>query len=259
MSKINYLLTSLVLSLVLFSCSSENKSITPKSSDIKGELGEYYEVVNKDYLINKKENEAEIIVEIKKKSTELPYSSISAINTGQSTDYLAGLGIELFDNDNPILIREASDYFYMPSESINNLLKLKSGETAFLTWSIPTENIDKFNNFQITSSITKQNITSNEDSNSEYISEKPEQSNKNQNWDEFLNEYEEYVDEYLQLMTKAKKGDMSALEHYPSLLEKAEKMDKNLLKAQSNNELSSKQISKMMKIQTKLLNAASQQ
>ena len=46
--------------------------------------------------------------------------------------------------------------------------------------------------------------------------------------DQQLKAYSDFVDEYIALMKKASKGDASALQKYPALLEKAEKSGKEL-------------------------------
>jgi hypothetical protein len=76
----------------------------------------------------------------------------------------------------------------------------------------------------------------------------------NQDWDKLLKDYEEYTDKYIVLLKKAKKNDVSALSEYPDILEKAGELENDLKKAENN--LSQAQLSKMLKIQTKLANAA---
>lgn len=43
------------------------------------------------------------------------------------------------------------------------------------------------------------------------------------NWDSVLDDYEEYFDQYVKLLKKAKNGDVSALTEYAKMLEKAQK------------------------------------
>jgi len=72
-------------------------------------------------------------------------------------------------------------------------------------------------------------------------------------WDQMLDEYEEYVDSYISFYKKAMKGDMSALASYPEMLEKAESLQKSIENAQSSDQLSIKQITRVSEIQTKML------
>ena len=77
----------------------------------------------------------------------------------------------------------------------------------------------------------------------------------NNNIDEYLKSYEEYVDQYIKLMKKAKDGDVSAMTEYAEYMEKATDLSEKMEKAES--EMSSAQMAKFLKIQAKLTQAAS--
>jgi hypothetical protein len=81
-------------------------------------------------------------------------------------------------------------------------------------------------------------------------------NSESKDWDKMLDDYEDYVDEYIKFYKKAIKGDQSAMSEYPALIEKATKLQTSMENAQKDNELSSNQIQRMMKIQTKMTNAA---
>jgi len=74
-------------------------------------------------------------------------------------------------------------------------------------------------------------------------------------FDSVLDNYEEYVDEYVVFYKKAMSGDESALSEYTSILEKAQELQTSL--EASSSEMTAKQASRMLKIQQKLLNAMS--
>lgn len=74
-------------------------------------------------------------------------------------------------------------------------------------------------------------------------------------WNKILDDYDDYIDEYIKYYKKAKNGDTSALQEYPKLMEKAETLQKSLDKASKDNSLSSEQISRLTKIQSKIINA----
>lgn len=74
-------------------------------------------------------------------------------------------------------------------------------------------------------------------------------------FDPVLDDYEEYVDEYIVFYKKAMAGDESALAEYTSMLEKAQELQTSL--ETSSNEMTAKQASRMLKIQQKLINAMS--
>lgn len=76
-----------------------------------------------------------------------------------------------------------------------------------------------------------------------------------EDFDQMLNDYESYVNEYVSFYKKAKNGDQSALAEYPTLMEKATKLQESMQEAQNNNQLSTSQITRMSKIQMKMLEA----
>ncbi len=77
-----------------------------------------------------------------------------------------------------------------------------------------------------------------------------------EDWDKFLDQYEEYTDQYIKFYKKAQAGDKNALAEYPSMMDKTLQFEKSLTKAKQNNNLSSSQMSRMLKIQSKLTDAA---
>ncbi|WP_320052640.1 DUF6591 domain-containing protein [uncultured Acetobacteroides sp.] len=77
-----------------------------------------------------------------------------------------------------------------------------------------------------------------------------------ENWDDVLNSYEEYIDQYIKLMKKANTGDMSAVSEYPAMMDKANELGEKLQNASTT--LTSEQMSRFAKLQTKLTNAATE-
>ncbi|MEG1916402.1 MAG: hypothetical protein RR061_06945 [Muribaculaceae bacterium] len=78
---------------------------------------------------------------------------------------------------------------------------------------------------------------------------------ESEDWDSILDEYETFITDYISLMKKAKAGDMSAMTEYASCLEKANSLGEKLEKAST---LTSSQISRMTKLQAKIVAAASE-
>jgi len=79
-------------------------------------------------------------------------------------------------------------------------------------------------------------------------------SDTGNNWDELLDSYDEYVDEYITLLRKAKHGDASALSEYPTYMEKAQEYANRLQNAEGN--MSSSQMARYNRINAKLAKAA---
>jgi hypothetical protein len=79
-------------------------------------------------------------------------------------------------------------------------------------------------------------------------------SSSSEDWDAILNDYEEYVNQYIKLMKAAQKGDASAMSEYPAMLEKANSLNSKLTSGQGT--MSSAQASRLLKIQQKMASAA---
>lgn len=73
------------------------------------------------------------------------------------------------------------------------------------------------------------------------------------NWDSVLNEYENFVDQYIKLYKKAMDGDMDALAEYTSYLEKINALADNLDAAEGT--MTTTQMNRYFKITEKMTNA----
>ena len=71
--------------------------------------------------------------------------------------------------------------------------------------------------------------------------------------DKMLASYDSYVNQYIALYKKAKEGDPKALQEYPKLLKKAQDFQSKLEKVK--DDMTTAQVTKLMKINKKLLNA----
>ncbi len=93
-------------------------------------------------------------------------------------------------------------------------------------------------------------------SNSSYDDSETSSSSGSSDWDELLDSYEQYVDDYIALLKKAKNGDMSAISEYASVLQDANDLNSKIERAKSD--LSSSQMARYNKISMKLAKAAQQ-
>jgi hypothetical protein len=75
------------------------------------------------------------------------------------------------------------------------------------------------------------------------------------NWDSLLDQYEKFVDDYVAAMQKAAAGDFSAMTTAMSLMEQANSLSEKLTSA--STEISAAQSVRLLRIQTKLTEAAS--
>ena len=72
-------------------------------------------------------------------------------------------------------------------------------------------------------------------------------------WNKILDEYEEYVNQYIKTYKKALDGDFSAMTEYVKLLEKAQKLSEKIEKAKG--EMSNAQLQRYLKITQKMADA----
>lgn len=78
----------------------------------------------------------------------------------------------------------------------------------------------------------------------------------NNNWDKIIDEYEVLLDQYLVAAKKAKAGDVSMMTDVASILEKADKLQRKLEKAE--DDLTTSQATRFSKIVTKFATTAAQ-
>lgn len=73
-------------------------------------------------------------------------------------------------------------------------------------------------------------------------------------WDSMLDSYEQYVNKYIALSKKVSNGDMTAMEEYAGLMQKAQELSDKMNGAQGD--MSASQWARYMKITTKMTTAA---
>ncbi len=270
MRKIIYtLLLVTTISLVLPSCSSEPQPVilTPKSTQLRGDLKEYFEVVDKEYTLT--DGWGKIITVELKKIKEMPFDKSTTDTYGTSgydVERHIGFGIKLFDDFGNIIEQRSPTASGMQgpysNEEILNFKNIEVGETSIIRWSLDTddeETLKTLYSFEITSATedvsgTSSNWGSQKESKSSSSVSKSSSSNEDsEQWDAILDDYEKYVNDYVKLLKKANAGDMSALSDSVSMLETAESLCEKLEDAE--DELSTSQMSRYMKITTKIMEA----
>ena len=93
-----------------------------------------------------------------------------------------------------------------------------------------------------------------DDDNTYSAPEEKDDAQASEDWDSVLNEYEEYVDNYIRLYKKAMSGDLDAMTEYASMLESAQRLSEKLENA--NSEMTPQQAKRYTKISQKLAKAA---
>jgi hypothetical protein len=253
----------LVISTIIASCGGGgNSSVTikPKTTSIKGDLGDYFVVVDKDYSIKFDEKSLMktglITVEVKRTDKDLPFSADDASPYGSSKEgekYHFGFGIEIYDDNAPKQINNATEggtHGPYSFDDVVGLIKLKKGETAFIRWSV--DKADGLKSFQLTSAFEKDKDVA-YSHNSSADNSSVNSTSGSEDWDKILNDYDDYTNQYISLLKKSKNNDASAISEYPAMMEKANELGNSLQKGK--NQLSTSQMNRMVQIQTKLMTA----
>lgn len=174
-----------------------------------------------------------INVELKRIGDDLPFDPDRANPFGvdgmgeYKEDYHVGFGIEVLDEKGNVVFSKyaTGSGFDGPygTDCIENVIRLKNGETGIVKWSVDDKVMKEGKTFRITSALKREKGA-------------PSNSNKSSSseWDQVLDSYEKYIDQYAKLYKKAQSGDMSAMTEYASMLEKANDISSKLNGAKSD-------------------------
>ena len=246
-------LAVLTATVSLFSCESKKQpTMTPQSTELSGDLKDYFEVVDKEITAG---DDSWSLWNIELKRTDKPFPWEEDVTMANFNDFYSdgrtyckvGFGLETFDKDGNLVGKRAATACGLlgpySSQDVLDLMKLQPGETGFIRWDGMKEKKAKEKEFtyKITSAI-------------EMVGAKPSNASASNNWDKVLDSYEAYVNKYVAYMKKAMSGDTKALSEYLSLLEKAEELGEQLENASSS--MTAKQVSRYTKINAKMLEAA---
>lgn len=248
----------------LSSCGGSKKSddpytLTPESTSIKGDLSDYYEVVEKEYTTTGNyrtmmdNNHAIVSVEIKRTDKEFDFDPESTFPMGTVSEGMTGnvgFGIEILDESGNVISKSAPTNgglggMYSDTD-MKEALKLKAGESATVRWEMNFEDKDKPVKFRITSAYEKSGYKG-----STAVSTNT--SSSSNNWDSILDSYEKYVDKYIIIYKKVLSGDTTAAIEMTNMLEKAQDLQNKLENAES--ELTPSQAARLAKINSKLIEA----
>ena len=226
---------------------TENVSIKPKSTIIKGDLSDFYEVVDGTYNIEKDYykndwNGIYLKVQVKRKDKEFDPKSYITIYC------------ELLDeNQSPIGTKlDINNY----GSNLAEMIALKTNETAWIKFyindiGIKEEDVDKVKTFSLSSTLEKNE----ESSSSSSLSSENENSltESSVDCDKFIKEYEAFVNSYIKILKKYKKNpsDASILTEYTDAVQKATKMQTN-----ASSCTDPKYATKLMELADKIAKAA---
>ena len=260
---------------VLASCSKDlkPKDIEPTATEFtSGELAKYIEVDDGHAELSYAETDdavpAQYIrlkVTLKMKKDGLKDVDPQDINF---TKLLAVATINLVD-DNGTTVQEIS----IKSDEMPKLKKLltgKEGDTEEIVFEGEFHNSDdapkwfekttKFTPYLAEDITTEKmeesdtDVSSGDDLTDDTSSSVDESETSDADVEELLDSYEDFVDEYISYLKKAANGDMTALEQYPDVMQKAKDLDDKLKTKKGS--LSSEQLKRYLEITNKMTKAA---
>ena len=89
---------------------------------------------------------------------------------------------------------------------------------------------------------------------SNYSTKESKGSSGSKDWDEFLDSFEKYVDQYLVVLKKMNEGDASAMIEYTKMMENIVELSGTMDDAKDSDNLSAAQITRYLEIYTKFIN-----
>lgn len=240
----------LVYVVSLLSCGGREVVVTPSKSSISGPLGEYFQVVDRNYKVK----DGYINIEIERIDTGLPDPWVDGMEVGYNDNRVEpGFVVEFLDEDGDILCKDQTDIVWNQDELVA-VVALGVGETSSIPFGT---NVTKgLSSFKVSSTFkyhepVKAESTTVSSSSSKKSSSSAAASEK---WDEILDDYEKVVNNYVKVYSKAMAGDISALSSYMDLLEDAEDLADELEDAEDDMSIS--QMERYTKITAKLTEAA---
>lgn len=310
-------LFAIAMAAMLFASCGGNGTIKPVTTKVNGPLGNYFEVVDRDYKVKDgninveykriaeggpKEaswtSEPTFTIELLDKDGDLISSSktnvvwteesletVFALNVGESATIpfsfddtqkavqLKALSTWDEDAEKPVEEKE-EDYAWLSERLLEeeDLEDLDASELEILRnaiyarhgWIFKRDDLREFfSQFSwyepTTRDVTLSSIESKNVSlikQYEAIASSSSASSRSgfNNWDELLDQYERYANDYISYLKKAANGDMDAISESVRLIEEIEELSDELDDAKGD--MTTSQANRLIKINTKLANAA---
>lgn len=248
MKKVNLAL-SVALAAVMVGCGGKKSAeeaemvFSPETTEVAGDLGECFTVVDRDYKVMNDGFIKKLTIELERTSEVLPFDpSVREVTDGIGDSYFGskdivavGFGIEFLDEDGDIVDKIS----YEKSNSDAPLLiKLKEGKTGSIQFYVPSnETIVKF---RITSGYEEKDgrpdeggVAVSEDSGDDDADDDADSvvassDSGSAEYDKLLDSYDEYITKYKKLLDKAATGDASVVVEYTQLMQKAKELAEKL-------------------------------
>lgn len=204
--------------------------LVPKTTKVKGDLSEYFEVVEKEYQLKDDTYSKMITITLMRKDKELPdiykeFKPVGYFGAGVMGNY--GFGIKIFDENEDQVLSIRADVGgtggVYSSDDLKDLWDLEEGETGIVRWM--TYDLDECTGkltFTITS-YAQENEDADEDSNEDEEEEEENTSysdnSSSNDWDSILDDYEDIMKRYIKALKRAEEGDASAYTEMTKLLQ----------------------------------------
>lgn len=256
-----------VIAICLASCGGNGK-LTPVSKNVNGPLGDYFEIVEREYALTE---DGKLSIEFQRIAEGGP--------TDASWSTEPTFTAELQDADGNTIVSESTNVVFT-EEQLEAVFSLKVGESSTITFNFGDKakgaaklkvsskwDADKDDDSSETSysygysSDDYESSDVDDDYESDYDSDDDDDDysyssdDDDEDWDALLNSYEQYVDKCIALARKAANGDLSALSEYSEMMEKANDFSSKLQNATGS--MSASQMARFNKIMQKMANAAS--
>ncbi|MDE5774612.1 MAG: hypothetical protein K2H86_09195 [Muribaculaceae bacterium] len=235
-SKITFALLAM---LIITACGKKQtvmpESLTPETTTIDGNMGEYYEVVEGSYDLDKYTSEFKFDVRCIKNAPKLIYTKL-------------GIGYEIYDGNGNVIDSKNATLENVDPWNSSEFLLLKEGEMGKVKVNLAgwPDKLKEAKTFKI--SINARGEEGKDDTPEE--DEVTAVSSSSNNWDTLVDEYEQYCNKLASMSKKALAGDVSVMTEYSSALEQAQRLSDKLENAQG--EMTPAQVARLNKIAAKM-------
>lgn len=263
MKKVLTIFGAMIFASVIFtSCGGGKQAdieIKPKSTAVKGDLSDYFTVVEGSYKLVQGEEYSKnppkyyysVKVQIKRTDKEFDFNAVDL----ESRGYLS-LVCDLFDSTGTPVI--TADREGMRTQGRNSedkaMVSLKPGESGWAIFAFigKKEEMNKITTFEVCSNVNMDKAKSVSSSSS--TSESTESSSSSSvDCDQFIKDYSNFVDSYVKLLKKYKANptDPSILSEYTEAAQKAAEMQTD-----ASNCTDPKYATKLMELANKIAKAS---
>lgn len=270
MSKIKYFVMA-VITLVMASCGGSEDSVKFESNTIMYNGEPTLEIVDATLTMESTECKSGAVTF----TEDRPVLRVTfkVLKKVEEKVIYGNLGFQAYDADGSKLKKlkfncGAAGHDYEQAKKLGELLNKEVGTTETIKFGPNKKGemhmdfqVEKLDMFKVSLELSPYTQQDSDDYDNKYRStsssddeEVDSSESDDEDWDAILDSYEEYVNNYISLLKKAKNGDMDALSEYPSVMKDAQELSEKLQNAKGS--MSSSQLSRYAKITTNMTKAA---